>query len=765
MTSHRWSIFLLSAALCVVGSAQGVVAESYVVAGSYWEEFSSTEYVDASNTTALVDTGAGELRLQPFQFESIGGFDTPGETFAVRFSGDLLVVADRHSGLEIYDIVIPSAPQLVGTSSALGDVWGVTVNGTHIYCGDGYGDFKVIDFSDPANPVLLGGVTIPGSNIFCRGVANVGNTAYLAAGYAGLQVIDASDPVNPVVIGAYDSPGDAFLVTIDGNLAYLGDSTGGLAIIDITDPTNPTLLSTASSTASGCAVSGDYLYVNAGLDGLEIYDIANPSAPSLVGSYATAFGNGEVVLSGDLCVVAAETAGTFFFDVWDPTDPQLLSSYPSDSPWGLDTSGNLLAIGDRNAGFDLVQAIPLSNVAQSLQINSPSCDIGMVRLNSETYDGTINWQVSASGGTYWVDVPAMGTWVSVEIPGADLRWRAELQQDQFGQSPICLNLEIEWSLVPRSICSIVDVPNDQGRYVRMSWSGSYYDGPEEAFEIIGYSIWRRIDDLRGDSNSTISRELERGSRDYPPGDWDYITTVPARGEADYHAVVPTLCDSTTSGVCLSTFFVSALTPDPLVYFDFEPASGYSVDNLSPPAPLNLQMPETNLLSWDEVPSEDLRHYNVYTSVYEDFSDYEYLGSTISTEMAVEGTESLYLAVAAEDFAGNESGLSVHLFNPTAADDAQVPRSFTLQQNVPNPFNPNTDISFALPQTSAVSLQVFDVSGRCVKELVVDEIMPQGWHTVTWRGRDENGRPVSSGVYFCRLEAGSYTMTIDMVLLK
>ena len=117
MTSHRWSIFLLSAALCVVGSAQGVVAESYVVAGSYWEEFSSTEYVDASNTTALVDTGAGELRLQPFQFESIGGFDTPGETFAVRFSGDLLVVADRHSGLEIYDIVIPAA-SVMGLLSA-----------------------------------------------------------------------------------------------------------------------------------------------------------------------------------------------------------------------------------------------------------------------------------------------------------------------------------------------------------------------------------------------------------------------------------------------------------------------------------------------------------------------------------------------------------------------------------------------------------------------------------------------------------------------
>ena len=760
MARHHWRVLLIASVLSVVGSAQGVLA------GIYWEEFSSTEYLDAANTTALVDTAAGELRLQPFQFESIGGFDTPGETFAIRFSGDLLIVADRHSGLEIYDLVNPGDPQLVGTSSALADVWGLAINGTYIYCGDGYGDFKVIDFSDPADPTYLGGVTIPGSNIFCRGVANNGSIAYLAAGYAGLQVIDASDPVNPVIIGSYDSPGDAFLVTIRGNLAFLGDSGGGLAIIDITDPTTPSLLSTVSSGASGCAVSGDFLYVNAGLDGLEIYDISNPSAPSLIGSYVTTFGNGEVVVGGDqIVVVAAEATGTFFFDVWDPYNPQLLSSYPSERPWGLDISGTLLAIGDRDAGFDIVQANPLSNVAQSLQINPPSCEIYRVRLNAETYYGTFNWQVSTQGGAFWDDVPAMGTWVPITIPGADLRWRVELQQEQFGLSPICLNLEVEWDLVPLSICSIVDVPNDQGRKVRLSWSGSYYDGPEDDFEITGYAIWRRIDDLRESGSSSVGHGLEFGSRAYPPGDWDYITTVPARGEDEYNAVVPTLCDSTDAGVCLSTFFVSALTPDPLVFFDSNPASGYSVDNLSPDAPGNLQMIAANLLSWDEVEAEDLSGYSVYSSEFEDFSSYELIGTTSSTQMEVEGTESLYLAVAAKDFAGNESEFSVRLLNTTSVSDAQKPSSFVLNQNVPNPFNPCTDIQFALPKASTVTLRIFDIAGRSVKELVSAEYMAQGWHTVTWQGKDERGRAVSSGVYFYRLEAGHYIETRGMTLIK
>jgi hypothetical protein len=64
--------------------------------------------------------------------------------------------------------------------------------------------------------------------------------------------------------------------------------------------------------------------------------------------------------------------------------------------------------------------------------------------------------------------------------------------------------------------------------------------------------------------------------------WDYIATVPARGDAIYQYVAPTLCDSSISGgMCWSAFFVSAMTPDPLTYFDSPVDSGYSLDNLAP----------------------------------------------------------------------------------------------------------------------------------------------------------------------------------------
>jgi hypothetical protein len=255
-----------------------------------------------------------------------------------------------------------------------------------------------------------------------------------------------------------------------------------------------------------------------------------------------------------------------------------------------------------------------------------------------------------------------------------------------------------------------------------------------------------------------------GRAAYPPGDWDYITTVPARGEESYNVVAPTLCDSTPEGICWSVFFVSAITADPLVFFDAEPDSGYSVDNLAPSAPLNLHLPEDDLLAWDPVPDEDFNYYSVYTSESEDFAEYELLGTTTDVVMDVTGTAGLFLAVSAKDFSENESELSTVLYNPTAANDG-VPARFALFQNRPNPFNPRTEIRFALPEAAEVSLLVFDLSGRCVRQLIVEGSYGAGVHSSTWDGLDDRGRQLASGVYFYRLDTAAFSETRKMLLIK
>jgi len=98
------------------------------------------------------------------------------------------------------------------------------------------------------------------------------------------------------------------------------------------------------------------------------------------------------------------------------------------------------------------------------------------------------------------------------------------------------------------------------------------------------------------------------------------------------------------------------------------------------------------------------------------------------------------------------------------DLTPAPRVVQLRQNKPNPFNPATTITFALPRDAEVDLAVFGVDGRRVATLA-SEVMAAGEHTVTWRGRDQSGRRVASGTYFYRLMADGQLQVKRMVMVK
>lgn len=93
-----------------------------------------------------------------------------------------------------------------------------------------------------------------------------------------------------------------------------------------------------------------------------------------------------------------------------------------------------------------------------------------------------------------------------------------------------------------------------------------------------------------------------------------------------------------------------------------------------------------------------------------------------------------------------------------------PVRFALAPNYPNPFNPVTRIDFALPVSGPVRLRIHDLHGKVVRTLV-DEQMPLGFHFVDWRGDDDQGRRVASGVYFYRMEAAGFNQTRKLMLVK
>jgi hypothetical protein len=94
----------------------------------------------------------------------------------------------------------------------------------------------------------------------------------------------------------------------------------------------------------------------------------------------------------------------------------------------------------------------------------------------------------------------------------------------------------------------------------------------------------------------------------------------------------------------------------------------------------------------------------------------------------------------------------------------MPNDYSLSQNYPNPFNPVTIIRYNLPAPGEVTLSVYNILGQKVRTLV-SGFVDSGPHEAIWNGRDEDGQPVSTGVYLYRIESGEFNQTKKMILIK
>jgi flagellar hook assembly protein FlgD len=102
---------------------------------------------------------------------------------------------------------------------------------------------------------------------------------------------------------------------------------------------------------------------------------------------------------------------------------------------------------------------------------------------------------------------------------------------------------------------------------------------------------------------------------------------------------------------------------------------------------------------------------------------------------------------------------------TGIDDGEFPTVMALRQNAPNPFAGGTSVWYDIPREGlSATIEVFDVSGRLVRVLL-DGPQSAGTRRALWDGRNEDGLPVASGVYYCRMRSGGFDQSIKMMLLR
>ena len=449
--------------------------------------------------------------------------------------------------------------------------------------------------------------------------------------------------------------------------------------------------------------------------------------------------------------------------------------------WGTvlwTTDGVLMSSGDHWAGGVSV----VSDGAGGAVLAWMQSGVGSFDLAAQRFDG--------SGNTLW---PSGGVPVAI-APGIQQAVRAASdgeggavmvwQDGRLGGLDDLYAQRIDrhgyLGVASPSIAEVTDYPGDQGGVAVVSWGPSYLDAyPHEV--VTHYSVWRRMPSRAGGGwaahGGAALHELAEAvgyAEALERSGWSHVGEVTASYLDEYAYDAPTYGDSTASGNPLTEYMVIANTDNQWVFWESDPETGYSIDNLAPGAPLALgaeavQVDVNLVWSASRYRDEDLSGYNIYRSATPGFTPSEATfvdtaSDTVFTDVEPGGGTWYYL-VTAEDLHGNESDPSNEASAETwTGADGAMPTVLAIRGNAPNPFNPTTTIEYDLPTSGHVRLDVYTAAGSLVVT-VQDGFQEAGRRQAVWNGRDATGNAMPSGVYFARLVAGEDTAVHRMVLLK
>jgi len=329
------------------------------------------------------------------------------------------------------------------------------------------------------------------------------------------------------------------------------------------------------------------------------------------------------------------------------------------------------------------------------------------------------------------------------------------------------------------ITKIRDVPNDQGGKVFITWTRSGLDVTGGA--VSGYTVWRLVPPAPGAAHATALAALpqdparvRRELRVRPDGAtdivyWEALATLPAQRLPGYGYTAATPQDSLPDSNPLFTYRITATTANIDVFYDSDPDSGYSVDNIPPTVPISLTATWNAgaQLHWQANTEPDLDHYAVYRSEDPGFTPSPAtLIATPTTNQYDDPTQhpSATYKLAAVDKHGNLSGFAtVDLGAVTAVGEGR-PGTTWLAIPRPNPARGPFDLRFGLAREGHVSVVVMDAQGRRVRTLA-DSVRPAGDATLHWDARNDAGSEVGAGLYWLDLHAGPQHLVQRFALVR
>ncbi|MCK4655328.1 MAG: T9SS type A sorting domain-containing protein, partial [Candidatus Cloacimonetes bacterium] len=775
-------------------SSVGFAVEDYDFlsrTGLFYEDNDLTGFKPYSKTSNLRDS----LNVE---FVGRGLYGPPMSVF-IR---DTLAFVGTEAAILIFDIRDSLEPSLLGhVPIHLAMAFDIYVTGEYAYVSqlfmpDSRAGIQIVDISDPTAPHEVSYYETDG---YILGVYATSDYLYACLSiesepFNGLLILDVSDPANPSEVNFLDFGGGPFgywtqEVEVVGNYAYVASCSNGLKIVDVSDPTAPNVVG-AFISGDGCnrdvQVSGDYAYLTFDYMGevsLVITNISNPTQPQQMGACGLSEGSIKFYIAGNYAYVARQEGygegGLLIISISDPANPFEVGS--------CDTEGSPFKI-DGDVGFAYLAAGSGGLVVADVS------DVSVPIPVADWYTGSIAHSVEVVGNyayiadyNYWAsNYTARGALRIVDIsdpvsPTIVGSFRSDAQCKEISvQLPYAYIGDDEGGL------RIVDVsdptnPTEMGYYNTPDFYAYGLDVVGEYVYLCGCIediMWEDslfILDISDPTNPFVTGACDvKGSRVFVDGNYAYVANRQgmfiidvSNPEAPFEVGhYPTQGSPTAPTyeiyVVEDLAYIADGTGGLRIVDVSDPANPVEMSNLATSGPARSIYVAGNfaylgtMFIYGGIPCVEvidisdtynpvmIGYYDLYNIVYDVYveSDLVYVAN---------GTCGFYIL----QYTG---GVGIE------GDNLFVPTSYSLSQNYPNPFNPETTISFSVTQTlSFVNLEIYNIKGQKVKT-VINEHYSKGTHSVVWNGKDENNKPVSSGIYFYKLKTENYEKTKKMILL-
>ncbi|MEA3286977.1 MAG: dockerin type I domain-containing protein [Candidatus Marinimicrobia bacterium] len=687
----------------------------------------------------------------------VSSSDYGGNAFGIDVFDNYVYLADRDSGLVIFEISDLSSPVEVNRYSIDGTLNDVTIHQNYAYLADITAGLKIVDVNDPLNPSEVS-FAITGESVYSVDVQN--GYAY-AACYNGLKILDVSDPGSPILCGSF-SYNRFYDVDVVGNHAYLAAYSSGLIIVDITDPENPFVTGSYDnpdylSKAYGVSVSHQYAYIADYLNGLGIIDIVDPYNPVEAGEFNTGGVGVQVYAQDNLAYLADLTDGVYV--IRNDVASEFLRV---DSAQAL--QGDTISVAVHSGLYTTSAFTTLS-----LNITGFQNSLEYLELEiSSTMMGTDDWQVSTVTTDSALIVNASGL-TPLSDEGILFRIQFAIPDTLTPQSVMLAIEELRLDDVELDL----DVRNG---WVNVASSLVYGDVSQDG-EISTADATLILSHLAGSITLTPAQQLNADvNLDSLVSAWD--ASIISQYVANLFDTLP-VDDSDQAYMASGEVSIDDVGVEAGVFvdipiklinganlFSFEGALHYNSEILSLTGD-SLIWPAAFSDFSIEIGSENglIKFAGASTGSVETDSIFAVAHFYVNENFETNSTTQLIL----EDFKLN-GNVEVPILTATLTSVVEVveriniPTQFILEQNFPNPFNPTTTISYGLPEASDVSIIIYDVMGHEIIELVKCNQVA-GWYDIQWNGVNDGGNPISTGLYFARIQAGQFSDVIKVVTLR